>query len=144
MTQPKRHIAVTGGFLMVLRQGDDVFASLEALMRDEGIASASIRGFGFVRTAGFGYFDFARGDYEPREFADLEITGLTGTLAWKDAKPAIHAHATGAGRDFTAVGGHVLGLVVGRGSFELTVNVYEQRLERRFEEDIGANVLQLG
>jgi predicted DNA-binding protein with PD1-like motif len=144
MTQPRRYIAVADGFLMVLRQGDDVFASLEALMRDERIASASIRGFGFVRTARFGYFDFARGDYDPREFADLEITGLTGTLAWKDAKPAVHAHATGAGRDFSAVGGHVLGLVVGRGSFEMTVNMYDQRLERRFEDDIGANVLQLG
>jgi uncharacterized protein len=144
MTQPRRYIAVAGGFLMVLRQGDDVFASLEVLMRDEQIASASIRGFGFVRTARFGYFDFARGDYDPREFTDLEITGLTGTLAWRDAKPAIHAHATGAGRDFTAFGGHVLGLVVGRGSFEMTVNVYDQRLERRFEKDIGANVLQLG
>jgi predicted DNA-binding protein with PD1-like motif len=144
MKEPRRHIAVPGGFLIVLRQGDDVFARLEALMRDEQIASASIRGFGFVRTARFGYFDFARGDYDPREFTDLEITGLTGTLAWKDAKPAIHAHATGAGRDFTAVGGHVLGLVVGRGSFEMTVNVYDRRLERRFEEDIGANVLQLG
>jgi predicted DNA-binding protein with PD1-like motif len=129
---------------MVLRQGDDVFARLEALMRDEKIASASIRGFGFVRTARFGYFDFARGDYDPQEFTDLEITGLTGTLAWKDAKPAIHAYATGAGRDFTAVGGHVLDLVVGRGSFEMTVNVYDRQLERRFEEDIGANVLQLG
>lgn len=143
MPQPKRYIAVPGGFLMVLRQGDDVFAKLEALMRDEQIASGSIRGFGFVRMARFGYFDFARGDYDPREFIDLEITGLTGTLAWKDAKPAIHAHATGAGRDFAAVGGHVLGLVVGRGSFEMTVDVYDQRLERRFEEDIGANVLQL-
>jgi uncharacterized protein len=144
MTQPRRYIAVADGFLMVLRQGDDVFASLEALMRDERIASASIRGFGFVRTARFGYFDFARGDYDPREFSDLDIIGLTGTLAWKNAKPAVHAHATGAGRDFTAVGGHVLGLVVGRGSFEMTVNVYNQRLERRFEDDIGANVLQLG
>jgi uncharacterized protein len=144
MTQPRRHIAVADGFLMVLRQGDDVFASLEALMRDERIASASIRGFGFARTARFGFFDFARGDYDPREFNDLEITGLTGTLAWKDGKPAVHAHATGAGRDFTAVGGHVLGLVVGRGSFEMTVSVYDQRLERRFEDDIGATVLQLG
>jgi hypothetical protein len=26
----------------------------------------------------------------------------------------------------------------------MTVNVYDQRLERRFEDDIGANVLQLG
>ncbi len=38
MTQPRRYIAVADGFLMVLRQGDDVFASLEALMRDERIA----------------------------------------------------------------------------------------------------------
>jgi hypothetical protein len=41
------------------------------------------------------------------------------------------------------VGGHVLGLVVGRGSFEVSVTVHPNRLERRLDPDIGANVLQL-
>jgi len=143
MTEIKRHIAVPNGFLMVFRQGDDVYPCIEAIMREERIPSASMAGFGFVAEARFGYFNFERGDYDAQTFRELEITGLIGTLAWKDGKPSIHAHATGGDRQFRMAGGHVLGLVVGRGSFELSVAVHPQRLERRLEPDIGANVLQL-
>ncbi|MBB4840898.1 putative DNA-binding protein with PD1-like motif [Sphingomonas kyeonggiensis] len=143
MSEPKRVVPVPGGFLMVLRQGDDVFEHLESLMIEADIPAASIRGFGFAGSIRFGFFDFGRRDYDPRDFTDVEVTGLTGTLAWKDGKPAVHAHATAAGRDFQAVGGHLLGLAVGRGSIEMTITVHDQRLERHFEEDIGANVLRL-
>ncbi|MBS9478067.1 DNA-binding protein [Ancylobacter sp. VKM B-3255] len=128
---------------MVLRQGDDVLAHLEALMREADIPAASVRGFGFAGLIRFGFFDFERRDYEPRDFRDMEVTALLGTLAWKDGAPAIHAHATATGADFNAVGGHLLALTVGRGSFELTITTHDRRLERRFEEDIGANVLRL-
>lgn len=143
MTKHVRHIATPTGYLMVLRQGDDVLAELERLMQSEAIGSASVSGFGFVAKARFGYFDFERGDYAPREFDALEITALTGTLAWKDGKPAIHAHASGGDRDFSLHGGHVLALIVGRGSFEITVARHSTRLERVLEPEIGANVLQL-
>jgi predicted DNA-binding protein with PD1-like motif len=138
-----RHIATPSGFLMVLRQGDDVLARLEQLMIAEEIPSASISGFGFVEEARFGFFDFDRGDYDPRDFKNLEITGLAGTLAWIEDKPSIHAHASGGDREFGVVGGHVLGLVVGRGSFEITVTVHSQRLVRAVDPKIGAKVLQL-
>jgi uncharacterized protein len=143
MIRPRRYIATPTGFLMVLRQHDDVLARLRELMHEEEVPSASIAGFGFVATATFGFFDFDRGDYDPRTFTDLEITGLTGTLAWKDGQPAIHAHASGGDRAFRVVGGHVLALVVGRGSFEVTVTVHPHRLDRRRDPDIGADVLQL-
>lgn len=143
MTDPRRYIPTPSGFLMVLVEGDDVLACLEALAQAEDIPSASISGFGFVAIAHFGFFDHERGDYDPGEFRDLEITGLTGTVAWKDGAPSIHAHAAGGGRDFRMVGGHVLGLVVGRGSFEITVTVHPDRLLRRIDAHVGGAVLQL-
>lgn len=143
MAELTRYVPVPGGFLMVLRRGDDVFARLEAFMREADIPSASISGFGFAGSIRFGFFDFERREYEPRDFGDLEVTALMGTLAWKDGKPAVHAHATAAGADFRAFGGHLLGLVVGRGSIELTILVHDRRFERRFDDDIGANVLRL-
>lgn len=143
MTEALRYIPVPVGFLMVLRQGDDVLARLEGLMRDEDIPSASIRGIGAGGAIRFGYFDLDRGDYVPKDFADLEVTGLTGSLAWKDGAPSVHAHATASGQDFNAVGGHLLGLTVGRGSFEVTITVHDRRLERRHDDSIGADVLTL-
>lgn len=129
---------------MVVVEGDDVLSCLEALAQAEGIPSSSISGFGFVAIARFGFFDHERGDYDPGEFRDLEITGLTGTLAWRDGVPSVHAHASGDGRDFRSVGGHVLGLVVGRGSFKITVIVHPDRLLRRIDAHVGGNVLRLG
>jgi predicted DNA-binding protein with PD1-like motif len=143
MTEHLSHISTPTGFMMVLCEGDDVIARLETLMRDETIPSASVAGFGFVALARFGFFDYDRQDYEPREFNDLEIVGLTGSLAWMDGRPSVHAHASGGDRDFRIVGGHVLGLTVGRGSFEITVIVHACRLDRRVDPKIGAKVLTL-
>ena len=143
MSEPRRYIPTPAGFLMVLRQGDDVFARLEALMRDEAIPSAVVSGLGFVHEATFGFFDHATKAYRPRTMTDLELTNLTGTLAWKDGEPAIHLHGTAGDDSFRTFGGHLLALEVGRGSLEISVTVIPTRLERAVDPDIGANVLQL-
>jgi predicted DNA-binding protein with PD1-like motif len=143
MSEPKRYIATPTGFLMVLRQGDDVFARLEALMRDEAIPSAFISGFGFSGSATFGFFDFEKKEYAPRMMNDLEVTNLTGTLAWKNAAPSVHAHGTVADENSRTFGGHLLALEVGRGSMEIGVTVIPTRLERAVDLRMGANVLQL-
>jgi predicted DNA-binding protein with PD1-like motif len=138
-----KYIATPTGFLMVLTEGDDLFTQLTALADAEQLPSASFVGFGFAGKVTFGFFDFSKRDYKPGEFLDREMTGMTGTLAWKDGKPSIHAHGVGGGPDFAAVGGHLLGLVVGRGSLEVTVTVHDVKLERTEETSIGANILRL-
>lgn len=143
MTGHKRYIPTPNGYLMVLRQGDDVFARLEALMNEEKIPGATIAGFGFLRTATFGFFDFETNEYRPKTFNNLELTNLTGTLGWKEGKPAIHAHGVAGDENFGTFGGHVLSLEVGRGSLEISVVVIPTLLERAVDAEIGANVLQL-
>ncbi|AOO82186.1 DNA-binding protein [Bosea vaviloviae] len=143
MIEPRRSIAIPTGFLMVLRQGDDVFARLEALMREEAIPSAFISGLGFAGHVTFGFFDYEKKEYAPKTMRDLELTNLSGTLAWKDGKPSVHAHGTAGDDSFRTFGGHLLGLEVGRGSLEIIVTVIPTRLERAVDPGIGANVLQL-
>jgi predicted DNA-binding protein with PD1-like motif len=143
MTDHKRYIPTPTGFLMVLRQGDDVFARLAALMEQESIPSAVISGFGFARMATFGFFDFQKKEYRPKTMETLELTNITGTLAWKEGKPAIHAHGVAGDESFRTFGGHLLALEVGRGSLEICVTVIPARLERAVDQDIGANVLRL-
>ncbi len=143
MTEQKRHIPTPSGFLMVLRQGDDVFERLEDLMRGESIPFATIVGFGFLHKVTFGFFDFETKEYRPKTLEDVELTNLTGTLAWKDGEPAIHAHGTACDATFQAFGGHLLALEVGRGSLELNVQTNPIRLERAVDIDIGANILQI-
>lgn len=143
MADRARYVAVPQGFLMVLRRGDDVFAHLEALTRNEAIPSAMLLGFGFAGRATFGFYDFSAKDFRPKTFENLELTNLTGSLAWKEGKPSVHAHGTATDDSFQAYGGHLLALEVGRGSIEILVTVLPTQLERAIEPDVGANVLQL-
>lgn len=143
MPDAAKWMRTPAGYLMVLTRGDDLFAELTRLMLEADIPSASLSGFGFAGEVIFGFFDFEKKEYRPARFHGREMTGITGTLAWQDGKPSIHAHGVGGGLHYTTVGGHLLALTVGRGSLELTITVHAQRLERRRDEDIGANILQL-
>jgi predicted DNA-binding protein with PD1-like motif len=143
MSEPAKWIRTPTGYLMVLTQGDDLFAELTMLMIAEQIPSASLTGFGFAGEVIFGFFDFEKQEYRPARFHQREMTGITGTLAWQDGKPSIHAHGVGGGLHYTTVGGHLLALSVGRGSLQVTILVHEQRLERRKDPESGANILQL-
>jgi uncharacterized protein len=131
------------GWLMVLTEGDDLFAELEALAHHRNIPSASLTGFGFAGEVTFGFFDFDRREYTPSRHEDREMTGINGTLAWKDGKPSVHAHGVGCGSDFSVVGGHLLALKVGRGSLEVSITVHDTQLDRREDPRIGANILRL-
>jgi predicted DNA-binding protein with PD1-like motif len=141
---PPRWTRTPTGFLMVLREGDDVFAQLAALMLEQAVPSASFTGFGFVRRATFGFYDFERREYRPQSFEQLELANMTGTLAWKDGEPSVHAHGVAGDAGFATVGGHLLGLEVGTGSLEITVTLHERRLERQVDPRIGANILSPG
>ena len=138
-----RYTKTPTGYLMVLRQGDDIIARIEQLAERENIPSASITGIGFTRDITFGFYDFARKEFAPRTFHDMEIAGMTGSVAWKDGKPSVHLHASAAGRDFNSVGGHVLKAEVGTGSAEITLITHDKKLERKVDPGLGVNVLQL-
>ena len=138
----KRYIKVPAGYLMVLRQGDDLFAHVEKLAMAEKIPSATFTGMGFVN-AKFGFFNFKTKEYAPKEFKDMELASMTGSVAWQDGKVSLHIHGVVTGKDFKAHGGHLLASIVGTGSLEIMVTLHDQQLKRVKEEPLGANVLQL-
>jgi len=139
----KRYIKVPAGYLMVLRQGDDVFKLIEGMAMVEKIPSATLSGMGFVN-ARFGFFNFKTKEYEPREFSEVEMGSMTGSIAWQNGKPSLHIHGLVSGKDFKAFGGHLLGATVSTGSLEVLVTLHDKQLQRIKEEPLGANVLQLG
>jgi predicted DNA-binding protein with PD1-like motif len=138
-----RYIKTPTGYLMVLRHGDDVLTQLEQLTLRERIPSATITGIGFAREATFGFYDFGKKAFDPKTFRNVEVASLTGSLAWKEGKPSIHVHGTVTDGTFGTYGGHLLGLVIGTGSAEITVVLHDKQLERAVDPSIGANVLGL-
>jgi predicted DNA-binding protein with PD1-like motif len=75
-----KYIKVPAGYLMVLREGDDVFAELENLASKEQVPAANFTGMGFVN-AKFGFFNFKTKEYDPKEFKDVELASMQGSIA---------------------------------------------------------------
>jgi predicted DNA-binding protein with PD1-like motif len=139
----KRYIKVPSGYLMVLRQGDHVFSEIEKMATAENIPAATFTGMGFVN-ARFGFFNFKTKEYAPKDFKDMEMASMTGSVAWQDGKASLHIHGVVTGKDFKAYGGHLLSASVSTGSLEIMFTLHDKPLQRIKEEPLGANVLQLG
>ncbi len=137
-----RYIKVPVGYLMVLRQGDDVFAHLQRLAEKEKVPSANFTGMGFVNVQ-FGFFNSQTKEYEPKSFNDVELASMSGSIAWQQQKVSLHVHGVVTGKDFAAHGGHMLAATVGTGSVEIIVTVHDKPLQRVKEQPLGANVLSL-
>lgn len=140
--QPKRYVKVPTGYLMVLRQGDSVLGKLEEFARQENLPSASFTGMGFVNIQ-FGFFNFSTKKYDPKEFNNVELASMHGTIAWQKGNVSIHAHGVVGDETFNAYAGHILSATVSTGSVEIMITVHDRRLEREQDEKLGANVLRL-
>lgn len=138
-----RYTKVNTGYLMVLRQGDTVFSQLERIAIKEKIPSANFSGMGFLGHVRFGFFNTTTKEYEPRDFYNLELASLTGTIAWEQGKPSLHMHGVGGDKEMKTYSGHILSAVVGTGSLEILITVHQERLERKMDPVIGAKVLQV-
>ena len=138
-----RYTKTASGYLMVLREGDDVIASIENLAKEKQIPSGNFTGIGFAQEATFGFFDFNEKKFHPKTFYKVEMGSLTGSIAWEGAKPSLHIHGVGTNDKFEANGGHILSLKVGTGSMEIYITTNPDKLERKMEMPLGANVLQL-
>lgn len=138
----KRYIKVPAGFLMVLRQGDNIFEQLETLANHEKIKSANFTGMGFVN-ARFGFFNKETKAYDPKEFNEVEMASMNGSMAWQDDKVSLHIHGVVTDKNFQAFGGHMLAATVSTGSVEIMITVHDKKLERVMEQPLGANVLNL-
>ncbi|MCB2377114.1 DNA-binding protein [Hymenobacter sp. BT635] len=135
-----KYVRTPTGFLLVLRQGDNVLQELEQLATREKIAGASLTGLGFVHPT-FGFWNGQTKTYDPKSFRDTELASLTGSIAWKEGKPALHLHGVVTDKTFAAYGGHILALEVSTGSVEITVTQHPQRLVREVDERNGATVM---
>lgn len=138
----KPYIKVPAGYLMVLQQGANVFAALEDLAISENIPSASFSGMGFVDVT-FGFFDSKTKKYDAKDFKGVELASMHGTIAWKEGKPSIHSHAVVGDKSMQAFAGHVLGATVSTGSLEILLTLHDKRFQRKTDEALGADVLQL-
>jgi predicted DNA-binding protein with PD1-like motif len=138
-----RYTKVASGYLVVLRQGDTVFHQLEKIAEKEKIPAANFSGMGFLSHVRFGFFNQSTKDFDPKDFTNVELASLTGSIAWEEGKVSLHLHGVAGDNKMQAYAGHILSAVVGTGSLEIVIISHDQKMERKMDPAISAKVLQL-
>jgi predicted DNA-binding protein with PD1-like motif len=87
------------------------------------------------------FYDLNKKKYFKKRFkGDFEILNITGNISKSGKETVIHQHITLGGRDFKAVGGHLVGMSVG-GTLEIFLTVTAP-LKRSKDEVTGLNLLK--
>lgn len=125
-----------------LDKGEEVISSLLSLAKSQGITCADVRGIGASDDFSVGVFDSRSKKYVAADFSEpAEITSLVGNLTTKDGENYAHLHANFALQGGKTVGGHLTKAVVSV-TCELFVTFYDVTVERRFDENIGVNLMK--
>ncbi|PJJ83498.1 PPC domain-containing DNA-binding protein [Mucilaginibacter auburnensis] len=97
-----------GSYLLVLKRGQPLIASLNAFMAKEKLPGASISGLGAVENAEIAYYDIAKQKYKYQKFTpSMEVLSLNGNLGTLEGQPIVHAHIALADSNYVVRGGHV-------------------------------------
>ncbi len=123
--------------------GEEILASLKDLARAEEIPWAWIQGIGAIDDLTLALYDPAERRYRESVFREnLEVVSMSGNIAWLGDDPVVHAHGVFSRVDCTTVGGHIVRGCVSV-TLEATLAIGEGRLERRPDDRVGLNLLDI-
>jgi predicted DNA-binding protein with PD1-like motif len=129
------------GFFLTLPKDKKLNESLAQFMVDQNIQSAFFHGLGALKDAELGFYHLHKKEYQRQTFADeAELINLTGNMSWHEGKPVVHSHAALGNDKFEAYGGHLFEARVAV-TVEIVITIFDQRVERKFDPNIGLNLL---
>ena len=124
-----------------LKAGSKIPDDILAIARKEKMRTATVGAIGGVQELKLGYFNHREKRYEEHEFREfLEVTGILGNLTLKEGKPFLHIHGTFGRRDLSTLAGHIVAAKVSP-LLEVAVTPTKNRALRRFDDDLGLNVI---
>jgi predicted DNA-binding protein with PD1-like motif len=138
-------------YVLVLERGDEVMEEVKAFAERERLRVATFTGIGAVSSAKIAAFDPSSRDYvDIPDPGQAELLSLNGRITLpKDADPSnppaerqLHVHCVLAHKDGSAIGGHVLELVI-RPTCEIFVTEATEHVARTEDPDSGLPVISL-
>jgi predicted DNA-binding protein with PD1-like motif len=124
-----------------LKAGAKIPDDILSIAKKEKIATARVEAIGGVEQLTLAYFNHESKKYEEHDFKEfLEVTGIMGNITLKEGKPFLHIHGTFGRRDLSTVAGHVMAAKVFP-LLEVVVTPTKNRALRRFDDDLGLNVI---
>lgn len=131
----------TGRYILRFDRGEELVSCLAVFAAQEKIHGASFAAIGAAEKVVISFYSGRTKTYEDMLIKDeLEISALSGTIGWKGSESVIHAHGVFSDRTMKSFGGHVKKCVV---SFtgEVSLFVFNKKVERKFDEKTGLNLL---
>jgi predicted DNA-binding protein with PD1-like motif len=133
---------IEGGYLLRFDLGEELIRKFTEFCREQNVQTGFFHGLGGVTSAEIGYYELQEKEYKFQELSDLvEIISLNGNVALKDDEPFIHMHGVLGDRELRAHGGHIKELRVG-GTAEISLTVYDEKIERKPDEQTGLSLLK--
>lgn len=129
-------------YVMRLDKGDEIVESISRFCQENNIRLGTVLGIGAVNKVVIGLFETASKKYHSRELTgDMEITSLVGNISTQEEEVYLHLHITLADGSLGAVGGHLNKAVISA-TGEIIIDTLEGRLDRKFCEEVGLNLLE--
>lgn len=127
-----------------LEKGEKIIERLYAFAKENNIKGAWVVGLGAVSWAEVGWRNVQTKEYEWSKIeAYMELTNMTGNIAWKGEELILHMHATLSDGGAHARGGHLREAEIGA-TGEFFIHMWQKDgLNRSPDEETGLDLLAL-
>lgn len=133
-------------FAVILDEGEELAASLDAFARHTGLDAASFTGIGAIERGTLGFFDPVARDYTPigveRQSEVVSLLGDITRSADATVERTVHGHMVVADALGRTTGGHLLEAYV-RPTLELIVSETPANLQRTYDPERGLALIDL-
>ena len=130
-------------FVIRIDEGEEIVKTLKRLCEENGVKAGSITGLGATNKATIGLFDVETKKYHSKELTgNHEIAPLHGNISTMNGQVYLHIHANLCDSEHKSFGGHLDSAIVSA-TFEGVIEVLDGELNRRFDKDIGLNLLDI-
>lgn len=129
--------------ILRLKKNDDVILGIINFCQKNDISAGWFSGIGAAQDAEISIYDLENKNYINKKLqGPLEIANLCGNVAKKDGQTMIHCHVTLSDKNFATFSGHLNCAKVGA-TCEVIFQTINDNLTRKFDDDIGLNLLEL-
>ena len=131
------------GYVVRLDPGEEIVASLTALVEQENIRLGTVSALGAANDVTIGIFDTEEKKYYSQRYqGDFEISALVGNVSRKDGEPYLHLHVT-IGNPVTGAvhAGHLSSCTISA-TLEVFLQVWDGQVGRKFSDTVGLNLLE--
>ena len=129
-------------YVLKFGKGENYPNSFVKFLEKEKIDGGFFYGLGAGTDPEVAFYDIAKKKYLKKRFkGDLEVLNLTGNISKSGKEIVIHQHVTLGKRNFEAVGGHLMNMLIG-GTLEIFL-IVTPPLKRSKDSATGLNLLEV-